>query len=146
MWRFFAILGACVLVALAMASSASACSCAEPTEPETLEGYDAAITARLVDVVPVQGDRERLIYRVLRVYKGMRRFDEGDIFQQTNDKFSSCQIPSREGRRYGLRLRKFRHKLTTSACAKFGPKSLREAAQRSGNARSAVAAGCGSQA
>lgn len=120
------------------APPAHACSCAEDPDapPETIDGYDAAVTARLVEVKRM-GGRQRLTYVVLRNYRG--NLEEGEQFRQSNDLNSSCSIPSNEGKRYGLRLNRFRGELYASPCARFGPKSLRKAAQRTGGTRTSVA-------
>ena len=143
------LVGGAVAVAamLATAPSALACSCVDdPDAKETLHGFDAAATARLVDVKkddnPNSGD-VKLVYRVLRVYKGSN-LQEGEDFVITDDSFNSCALPSDKGRRYGLRLNRFRGELDQSSCALLSPKELRRAAERSGNERTA-GTGCGTQ-
>ena len=116
---------------------------------------DAAVTARLIDVEPVQrrgggvepsSDKAKFTYRILRVYKGSRRYNlrEGEKLRLENSTDGgSCGLPSKEGKRYGLMLDEFRGELNTSSCGVRSPEQLRRAAQRSGNARSASAP-CGS--
>ena len=140
-------LGLAVVASLASATPALACSCVEdPDAKETLHGFEAAATARLVDIKkddnPSTGD-VRLVYRVLRVYKGSN-LSKGEDLIIKDDTFNSCSLPSVKGRRYGLRLNRFRGELDQSSCALLGPKQLRRAAARSGNARSA-GTGCGTQ-
>jgi len=144
------LLGACAAViaaTLAAAPSALACSCVEdPDAKETLHGFDAAATARLVDVKreggPQNGD-VKLFYRVLRVYKNSN-LRKGVELVIKDDRFSSCSLPRDKGRRYGLRLSRFQGRLDQSLCALLGPGELRRAAERSGNAR-AAGTGCGTQ-
>ncbi len=140
----FVLAGVIAWVAMS-APAAHACSCGVDPDapPETIDGYDAAVTARLTEVKRVRGD-QRLTYEVLRNYKG--NLEGGDEFRQSNDLNSSCSIPSNEGKRYGLRLNRFRGKLYASPCAKFGPESLRKAADRTGGARSGGSVACGSHA
>ena len=85
----------------------------------------------------------KLVYRVLRVYKGSN-LREGEVLTVRDDRFNSCSLPSDKGRRYGLRLNRFQGRLDQSLCSLLGPKELRRAAERSGNARS-TGAGCGTQ-
>jgi hypothetical protein len=143
------LVGVAVAVAamLVTAPPALACSCVEdPDAKETLHGFDAAATARLVDVKeddnPQSGD-VKLVYRVLRVYKGAN-LSNGEEFVIKDDRFNSCALPSDKGRRYGLRLSRFQGRLDQSSCTLLSPKGLRRAAERSGNARSA-GTGCGTQ-
>jgi hypothetical protein len=141
------ILAVATAVSLAMAGSAHACSCAaDPDEKETLRGFDAAATMRLTDVRnedPQNGSAD-LEYRVLRVYKGST-LEEGESFVMKNvQQGSACGLPRDEGERYGLRLYRTHSGLRSSLCVLLSPKELRRAAQRSGNARSASRAGCGS--
>jgi hypothetical protein len=142
------VVGAAVVAAmLVTAPSAIACSCVEdPDEKETLHGFDAAATARLVEIKkddnPQSGD-VKLVYRVLRVYKGSNLSENEELIIK-DDRFNSCSLPSDKGRRYGLRLNRFRGELDQSSCTLLSPKGLRRAAERSGNARSA-GTGCGTQ-
>ena len=141
------VLGLAVVASLSLAAPALGCSCVEfPDTKETLHGFDAAATARLVDVKkddnPQSGD-VKLVYRVLRVYKGSN-LSEGEELIIEDDRFNSCSLPSDKGRRYGLRLNRFRGELDQSSCSLLSPKGLRRAAERSGNARSA-GTGCGTQ-
>ena len=140
-------IGVSLVASLALAAPALGCSCVEdPDAEETLHGFDAAATARLIDVKkddnPNSGD-VKLVYRVLRVYKGSN-LRKGEELIIRDDRFNSCSLPSDKGRRYGLRLNRFQGRLDQSSCALLGPKELRRAAERSGNARSA-GTGCGTQ-
>ncbi|MDQ3728388.1 MAG: hypothetical protein M3355_02250 [Actinomycetota bacterium] len=136
-----------VLGALWGAESAMACSCAEdPDEKETLHGYDAAATMRLVDVKnrnPSTGSAD-LIYRILRVYKNSN-LREGERFViKDNPDGAACGLPTQVGERYGLRLYRTRDgRLSSNSCALLSPRELRRAAERSGNARSGGSISCG---
>jgi hypothetical protein len=132
---------------LATAPSAHGCSCA-PVEKPTLRGVDAAATMRLTEVKDDANpnNRVKLVYRILRVYKGSGRYNlhEGDKLRIHSGQESACGLPRREGKRYGLPLFDSRDGLTSNLCAVLSPHELRRAAQRSGNARSANS-GCGTQ-
>ena len=142
-----------VLVVLVAPESASACSCADDGEPDTLRGVDAAVTARLIDVEREDpGDVNNMdatfTYRILRVYKGSRRYNlrEGrKLVLENTTSGSACGLPTKEGKRYGLMLRKFQGELNTTSCGVVTPRQLRRAAERSANARSS-GSGCTSAA
>jgi hypothetical protein len=142
---------AVVLVVLTTPSSASACSCAEDGEPDTLRGVDAAVAARLIDVEreepgDINNHHATFTYRILRVYKGSGRYNlrEGrKLTLENSTSGTECGLPANEGKRYGLMLDKFRGELNTSSCGVRGPREIRRAAERSGNARSS-ASGCAS--
>ena len=150
---------AVVVGSLIAADSASACSCASSEEPETLRGVDAAVTARLIEVEKLRpkgtgtepsSGRAEFTYRILRVYKGSRRYNlrEGEelVLKNTTDG-ANCGLPTKDGKRYGLMLFESRGGLNTNLCGVRGPRELRQAARRSGNARSgATGTGCGSTA
>ena len=134
------------------AESASACSCAEdPDEKETLRGFAAAATARLIEIDNIGGpnaSKSEYVYRLLRVYKGSGRYRlrEGEKLRiESYRDGATCGPPRDRGKRYGLGLYRSRGELSTNLCSVMSPKELRRAAQRSGNARSAAGAGCGSQ-
>ena len=136
-----------VLGSLAGAESAMACSCIEyPDEKETLHGTEAAATARLIEIDNIggiNGDSE-YTYRLLRVYKGSGRYNlengETLTIEAARDG-AACGPPRNRDKRYGVRFYKSRGELTTGLCSVSGPKELRRAAERSGNARSS-ASGC----
>jgi hypothetical protein len=141
---------AVVVTTLVTAPSALACSCAEdPDAKETLHGYDAAATARLVDVKnkdPQTGSAD-LVYRITRVYKN-RNLREGEklVIKQSGGG-GTCGLPRDKKRRYGLRLHRDRDdRLSSDSCALLGPKELRRAAERSGNARDGETIKCGGSA
>ncbi len=100
---------------LATAPSALACSCVEdPDAKETLHGFDAAATARLVDVKkddnPNSGD-VKLVYRVLRVYKGSNLQRGRGASSSRTTGSTRARSRATRGARYGLRLNRFRGEL-----------------------------------
>lgn len=135
---------------MANASPALACSCAEePGEKETLRGFDAAATMRLIDVKNMDHSNGSadLVYRILRVYKN-KNLREGERFViKDNPDGAACGLPTEEGKRYGLRLYRTRDgRLSSNSCVLLSPRELRRAAERSGNARSAGSVSCGANA
>jgi len=127
------------------AGPAQACSCVEdPDAKETLRGFDAAATMRLIDVKnrdPSNGSAD-LVYKITRVYKN-KNLREGEKFViRDNPQGSACGLPTTQGKRYGLRLYRTRDGLRSNLCVVLSPRELRRAAQRSGNARMARSAGC----
>lgn len=149
MWRVpLAIAG--VLAGLWIsAGTAQACSCAAPEKP-TLHGTDAAATMRLIEVRDDANpnNRVKLVYRILRVYKGSGRYnlEEGNKLRIMSTEESACGLPRQEGKRYGLPMYDSRDGLTSNLCAVLSPKELRRAAERSGNARSGATIGCAANA
>lgn len=141
-----------LLLSLIGAESALACSCPPRSGPETLRTYDAALNARLIEVVddppPESGPWNRSAtwrFRITRVFKGERRYnlEKGDVVEMRWSHLNSCEYPLRERRRYGLRLWKTRrHGFQINVCPGFSPKTLRKAAKRSGRARSSPSGGC----
>lgn len=133
------LLGAIAWLALS-APAAHACSCAEDPDapPETLHGYDAAATARLIEIKnkdPQNGTAD-LVYRILRVYKNKNLREGETLVIKGSGDGGTCGLPRDKQKRYGLRLYRDRDdRLTSNSCANLGPRSLRRAAQRSGNAR-----------
>lgn len=140
----------CTLIAmLATAPSALACSCVEfPGEKQTLEGYEAAATARLIDVKhqdPSNG-RATLVYRLLRVYKNKNLREGEELILRNQGDGAACGLPRNKKKRYGLRLYRDRDdRLNSGLCSVLSPHELKRAAQRSGNARAESGAGCGTQ-
>ena len=146
MKRLLAGVAIALVGSLGTAWPAMACDCAiDPDEKETLEGVEAAATSRLIEIENIGGINgdSRYTYRLLRVYKGSARFGmrEGeDITIEAARSGASCGPPRDRGKRYGVRFFKSRGELTTGLCSVSGPKELRRAAERSGNARGA--SGC----
>jgi len=148
--RLWGLLLAALIGLLVTAPSAVACSCVEfPGEKETLQGYEAAATARLIDIKnkDPQSDRATLVYRILRVYKN-KNLDEGEeLVLRNQGDGGACGLPRNKKKRYGLRLYRDRDgRLNSGLCSVLGPRELRRAAERSGNARAADGGGCGAEA
>ncbi|CAN5213911.1 hypothetical protein BH24ACT23_BH24ACT23_05790 [soil metagenome] len=151
MTRLLGSIAIAIALALIGAESAIACSCAPASGPETLRGYDAAVTARLIEVVddppPESGGSDggaTWRYRITRVWKGEKRHNlrEGELLELRWSRLISCDYPTQEGVRYGLRLSKSRRGFVANWCSGFDPRSLRKAAKRSGRARTASGADC----
>ena len=126
------------------AASASACSCA-PLTRASYEAADAAVIARLVEVVPVgsQASRAgepvgigegRFKYRVRRVFKGPDSLHRGKRFTiRSSMSGASCGLPQRR-KRYGLLLERDRrrHRWTASSCSVTSPSEMRRLAADDG--------------
>ena len=146
MRRFFIAVAALLGGLCVTAGTAHACSCAvDPDAKETLHGFDAAATMRLVEVKnedPRDGSSD-LVYKITRVYKN-KNLREGEKFViRDNPQGSACGLPTREDRRYGLRLYRTSDGLKSDLCVLLTPRELRRAAERSGDAQlMASAAGC----
>jgi hypothetical protein len=117
----------------------------DPDAKQTLHNYDAAATARLIDVKnkdPQTGSAD-LVYRLLRVYKNKNLREGETLVIKGSGGGGTCGLPRNKKERYGLRLTRFRGELEGSSCSVLSPKELRRAAERSGNARSGGSIGCG---
>src|SRR6476646_511322 len=117
------------LGALAFAGAAQACSCAPVTGGEALHRSDAAIVARLVDVVPRDLEHASYLYQVERVYRGDIRSGTLISVRGARDA-AACAPPRRLQRRYGLFLVRQDEAWAASACGVVTPKQLASAARR----------------
>jgi hypothetical protein len=107
-----------VLGALAFAGSAQACSCAPMPRQEAMQGADAAISGRLLKVIPESRQRAVFRYRVQRVYKGAAGIRPGRVVSVHSARSSAaCGLPTRTGRRYGLLLSRAEGVWTSGVCA-----------------------------
>jgi hypothetical protein len=105
------------LGALVFTGSAQACSCAPLSRGEAMQRADAAITGRLVEVVPQSRLRAVYRYRVRRVYKSGTGIRRGRIVSVRSARSSTaCGLPTRTGRRYGLLLSRQRGGWTSGLC------------------------------
>ncbi len=130
---------------LASADSAFACSCAFEDEAKRFQRSDAAVVARLVDVVPVDDQPANpsspigpavadYHYRLLRIFKGPRRLHEGDeIVIRGNTSSAACGMPTQE-RRYAFYLHRYRRSLSTNLCSLTSRGAMKEAAAQAGAA------------
>ena len=139
----FLIAGAIAAVAaLAFASSASACSCA-PLSSKTVKKADAAAVLQLDSVDETGGGsyeegsgKADFNYTVRKVYEG-KRLDSGDtVTIASNTSSAACGLDDREGRKYGMVLKRGKSGTWTSnACWQTTPKELGKLA-KSANKRS----------
>jgi hypothetical protein len=118
-----------VLGALAFAGGAQACSCAKVAPRAALRAADAAIVARLVEVVRRDRDSAQYRYRVRRVYKGNGMRRSRPISVSSGIDSASCGLPSVVGRRYGLFLDWSDGAWRGSLCGLVEPQALAAAAR-----------------
>lgn len=134
-----------VLGALAFATGAQACSCAPQGPVEALRRSDAAIVARLVEVVPRGNMRAEYRYRVQRVYRGAKMLGRGEtISVRSARQAAACGLPRRQERPIGLFLgRDRRGRWTAGICSTIAPRRLGQAAERGkGRSRLPARASC----
>jgi hypothetical protein len=110
-----------VLGALAFATGAQACSCAPIPRSEALQGADAAISGRLLKVIPQNRQRALYRYRMRRVYKSGGGIEPGGVVSVDSARGSAaCGLPTEIGRRYGLLLSRTENGWASGACAVLG--------------------------
>jgi hypothetical protein len=124
---------ASVLVALAMlvaADSAGACSCAPQAPAESLREADAAVTARLVAVLPHGTGQALYRYEVRHAYKGAEKLEAGQMLGvHSSRRSAACALPRRVGRAYGLFLLSRHSRWFGSICRVVSPARMQRAAQ-----------------
>lgn len=128
------------LVALVFAGSASACSCAPQAPAESLRESDAAVVARLVEVLPHGKLHADYRYEVRQVYRG-NGIDEGQMLTvRSGRRAAACALPRRLGHVYGLFLTHRQDMWFGGICGVIEPRRLRHAAQGqpAGSARASV--------
>lgn len=126
------------LVGMALAASASACSCAPQAPAESLRQSDAAIVGRLVAVTPVGRWRADYRYEVSRVYRGAG-IEPGEMLTvRSARRASACALPRRLGRRYGLFLLHGGGHWWGGICGVIGPRRLAHAARSEAGAAAAA--------
>jgi hypothetical protein len=119
-----------VLIALAGAGSAVACSCVNTTPAEGLQRADAAIVGRLVEVVPRTEYKSEFRFEVRRLYKGERVLAPGKVVSVLSaSSGSACGLPTELGRHYGLFLARRGGRWHGSSCATIGLRKLHAAAR-----------------
>jgi hypothetical protein len=117
------------LVGMALAASASACSCAPQAPAESLRQSDAAIVGRLVAVAPRGPLRADYRYAVGRVYRGAG-IEAGEVLTvRSARRGAACALPRRPGRRYGLFLVRGGGRWHGGICGTIAPRRLWQAAQ-----------------
>jgi hypothetical protein len=88
---------------------------------EAMQRADAAISGRLLKVVPRDHQRAVYRYRVQRVYKAGGGIELGKVISVTSTQGSAaCGLPTDIGRRYGLLLSHSESGWASGACALLG--------------------------
>ena len=83
-----------------------------------MQGADAAISGRLLKVVPQSHQRALYRYRVQRVYKSGGGIEPGTVVSVDSARGSAaCGLPTELGRRYGLLLSHTEDGWVGGACA-----------------------------
>jgi hypothetical protein len=134
-----------VLGALGGAPGALACSCAPQPPAESLGEADAAVTARLVAVLPHGPSQALYRYEVRRVYKGTEEIEAGRMIEVHSARRSAaCALPRRIGRVYGLFLLTRHTRWFGSICRVVSPKRMGQASagQAASSASAPVRGGC----
>jgi hypothetical protein len=135
------------LGALALPASAGACSCAGKLTSQSLKKADAAAVMTLEEVDGTGGGtyeegsgKAAFTYTVGRVYAG-KRLDKGDeVTIESSTQGSACGLPKREGKRYGMLLKRRRNgEWTSNLCSVTTPKRL---AKLANGRRSTARLGC----
>ena len=132
-----------LLASLALAGSASACSCA-PLTAKSVKKADAAAVMRLDEVDETGGGsydegsgKAAFTYTVGKVVSG-KKLDKGDsVTIESNTSSAACGLPKREGKRYGLVLKRRRNgEWTSNLCSSTTPRQLQKLADGKRSARS----------
>lgn len=118
------------LVGMVLAGSATACSCAPQAPAESLLESDAAVVARLVEVVPRGRLHADYRYEVRQVYRGEAEIDKGQMLSvRSGRRAATCALPRRLDHVYGLFLAHRQGKWFGGICGVVEPRRLRHAAQ-----------------
>ncbi len=122
------------LTALAVAERSLACSCGATPLKQRIERSDAAITARLVNVVQ-RNDWKDYIYRVRHVRKGTHRLARGQVIHvvgssSTGGSADTCAAPARVGRVYSVFLERLGGRWSTNLCSVDSPEKLAPCGRR----------------
>jgi hypothetical protein len=139
MTRRIAAAGAALVISLAAAEAAQACSCVPPDPRAQLKRADGAFVGRLVAVrvvdPPEEGepissaDPTDYIYRVGRVYNGgpgLRRGRRVRVRSVRDE--ATCGLPRTRGRLYGLFVTRRNRRWTSNLCSVVSPAEMRRAA------------------
>jgi len=123
--------GVAMLVGIFLLSaSAQACSCAPQAPADSLREADAAVTARLVAVLPHGPGQALYRYELRRVYKGAEKLEAGRMLDvHSSRRSAACALPRRIGRAYGLFLLTRHRRWFGSICRVVSPKRMRRVAQ-----------------
>lgn len=140
------------------ATDALACSCSAGPGGPSLENWEGAVVAKLVDVEitdarnpdsgegesphGVDGETADFHYRIKRAYKGRHRLERGEILTiRSTTSGASCGLPRREQRRYGLLLYRRADRWEANLCTVVSPRELRKAARERADDRRRAEAG-----
>ncbi|HVY77323.1 MAG TPA: hypothetical protein VG898_02330 [Solirubrobacterales bacterium] len=119
-----------LLIVLASAAGASACSCAPQSPAESLREADGAVVGRLVRVLPQGPLRAVFRYEVRHAYKG-RLPEVGRMLDvHSSRRGAACALPRRTDRNYGLFLLRRDGRWYGGICGVVPPQRLRAAAHR----------------
>lgn len=111
-------------------ASAQACSCAPQAPAESLREADAAVTVRLVAVLPHGPGQALYRYEVRHVYKGAEKLEAGQMLGvHSSRRSAACALPRRIGRAYGLFMLGRHGRWFSSICRVVSPERMRRAAQ-----------------
>jgi hypothetical protein len=121
-----------VLGALVLTPGAQACSCAPQRPSAALRAADAAIVARLIEVIPRDALHADFRYRVRRVYRGARSFGRGDVISvRSARRAAACGLPPHQERPVGLFLvHDDRGRWVAGICSTIAPRRLARLAKR----------------
>jgi hypothetical protein len=121
-------------------ASAQACSCAPQAPAESLREADAAVTVRLVAVLPHGSGQALYRYEVRHVYKGAVKLEAGQMLGvHSSRRSAACALPRRIGRAYGLFMLSRHGRWFGSICRVVSPERMRRAAAQGASASSARA-------
>jgi hypothetical protein len=91
---------------------------------------DAAIVARLVEVIPRNRFRADFRYRVRHVYRGAQMIDRGETISVRSARDSAaCGLPNQQDRAVGLLLHREDRRWTAGLCSVIDPDQLWAAAR-----------------
>ena len=147
--RFLTALLSVALVGMCLAAGAHACSCAPQAPAESLRESDAAVVARLVEVLPRGRLHADYRYEVRQVYRGQAIIDRGQMLTvRSGRRGAACPLPRRLDHVYGLFLSRRQSTWFGGICGVVEPRRLRHAAEQQPRAyrrsSGAVAGGCSS--
>lgn len=133
-----------VLLGLASAGSALACSCAPTAPAEALAAADGAIVGHLLAVEPHGATQARYRFEVVRVYRPRGAIERGTVLSVWSPRGSAaCALPDRLDRNYGLLLLGDGRRWSSGLCGVLSPRRLWAAARKPGSGQVSTApAGC----
>ena len=103
-----------------------ACSCAPQAPAEALRESDAAVVARLVEVMPHGKLHADYRYEVRQVFRGQAAIERGQILTvRSGRSAASCALPRRLNHVYGLFLTRARGRWFGGICGVISPRRMR---------------------